>query len=164
MIVKYIIEHYLGEKSEEFAEWAFGPDFKTIPQHDLLIKWNELHGDKLLLDGSGKPEGDIPRMIEIWGEVLVMTEKCSFCGEDLRKLNRSITDYCLLLRAAELPNTTGVSIDVFVVPPIDKDHWFCGMGCLSKWIDKQKETSEKKTTKHLPDYPLNMRSTQYPDG
>jgi hypothetical protein len=66
-----IIELHLGEEAEEFAEWAFGPNFKTVPQGDIWKFWNEFHGDALLLDGTGKPAEDIPNMIAIWKERFV---------------------------------------------------------------------------------------------
>jgi hypothetical protein len=61
-----IVESILGDKSEEFAEWAFGPNFKSISQTEIWKNWNELHGDCLMLCGSGKPSDDIPSMIVVW--------------------------------------------------------------------------------------------------
>ncbi len=61
-----IVEYYAGEEAEEFAEWAFGRNFKAIPGNEIWRNWNELHGDKLILEGSGKPLDDIAKMIEIW--------------------------------------------------------------------------------------------------
>ena len=61
------IESILGsEEAEKFAEWAWGKEFRTIISPDLVKKWNELHGDKFLLDAFGSPKEDIPNMIELW--------------------------------------------------------------------------------------------------
>jgi len=51
-----------------FAEWAWGSDFKNMLLHgdQPVDKWNKLHGDKLTIYGSGRPQDDIPKMIELW--------------------------------------------------------------------------------------------------
>ncbi len=55
-----------NEKSEQFAEWAFGKDFHDMHLDDFMDSWNALHGDKLMLCGSSKVVDDISKMIEIW--------------------------------------------------------------------------------------------------
>lgn len=55
------------EEAEKFAEWAFGSDFRTINlQHKAHLYWNELHGNKLRLLGSGRPADDLQKMIQLF--------------------------------------------------------------------------------------------------
>lgn len=61
-----LIESYLPDDAEVFAAWAFGDDFATIPLHTFWERWNERHSDKLTLAGSGSPQDDVPRLIELW--------------------------------------------------------------------------------------------------
>jgi hypothetical protein len=62
-----IIENFLSEKdAEEFAEWAFGENFREILRPDLVLAWNNLHSHQLILSSDGRPSEDIPKMIEIW--------------------------------------------------------------------------------------------------
>lgn len=67
--IRDIIEDHLSIKeAEEFAKWAWGKGFNQIALRSLesINKFNELHGDKLMLKGNGNPEVDIPKMIELW--------------------------------------------------------------------------------------------------
>jgi hypothetical protein len=62
-----IIEYYLHPKEAiQFASWAFGEDFKNIPQCDIWNDWNERHSGLLKLDPTGIPTQDLPKMIFIW--------------------------------------------------------------------------------------------------
>lgn len=55
------------DKAEEFAEWAFGEDYKEYDRsYDFLKAWNILHGKELMLEGHGVPSEDMPKMIELW--------------------------------------------------------------------------------------------------
>lgn len=56
------------DEVEEFRVWAFG-NFNLTEECDdlkLMNKWNELHGQQLMLDPFGDPFDDIPKMINIW--------------------------------------------------------------------------------------------------
>lgn len=53
---------------DEFAEWAFGKEFRTIPQNEIPTSWNSLHGDLFIINPSGSIKTDIQRMIEAWNE------------------------------------------------------------------------------------------------
>jgi hypothetical protein len=69
MTIKNIIETYIlqTEKSEDFAEWAFGKGFENFEhQKDFLNTWNERHQDKYKLYVDSCPKDDIPFMIELW--------------------------------------------------------------------------------------------------
>ena len=49
-----------------FGEWAFGPDFRSIKTYDVPKVWNELHGDKLVLEQDGDLRLDTRKMVQIW--------------------------------------------------------------------------------------------------
>jgi hypothetical protein len=67
MAIKHIVESFLpNETVEEFAKWAFGPDFKDMTSLDLLRSWNVLHGEKYLLQSDSNRALDIAKMITIW--------------------------------------------------------------------------------------------------
>ena len=67
--IRDIIEYHIGQDSEKFAEWAFGKDFRIGSfQYDAHVRWNKIHGDKLLLSDSGNPLEDIISMIKLWKE------------------------------------------------------------------------------------------------
>ena len=64
---KEYCEYILGkEKAAEFALWAFGPNFSSTLFNKFPEKWNILHGEKLEIFANGKPEDDLPKMIQIW--------------------------------------------------------------------------------------------------
>jgi len=52
----------------EFALWAFGPDFERLSSKDLANRWNDLHGDEHYIDLSREngPEKDAPIMLGMW--------------------------------------------------------------------------------------------------
>ena len=60
---------------------------------------------------------------------------CDFCEKQLNDA-RGITQYRIKLSCETVPDAGGVSIDVYIFPPIDRDHYFCGLGCLSRWLNK----------------------------
>lgn len=64
----FIRAHLSNEDTEKFAEWAFGANYKSIPDYFFYKEWNRLHSDKMELDGNSIPSNDIPFMIEIWKE------------------------------------------------------------------------------------------------
>lgn len=67
MHLRDVVEEHLGDKSEEFAQWAFGKFYKDFGHPlNFMDSWNDLHGDKMTLELNGFMEIDIPKMIEIW--------------------------------------------------------------------------------------------------
>ncbi len=64
--IRDIVEDQIGDRAEEFAEWAFGEDYATNLQYNLFLEWNNRHSHFMLLKGGSKPSDDIPKMIEIW--------------------------------------------------------------------------------------------------
>jgi hypothetical protein len=66
-----IVELLIGEENAPlFAEWAWGPNFKTLVGKELCEEWNKLHGNDLTIYMNGKLNKDIPKMIEIWKKQL----------------------------------------------------------------------------------------------
>lgn len=69
MHIRDIIEHYLNpEDSEKFANWVLDDEL-NVPKDvmdAIFTKWIEKHSELLLLDPTGNPTEDIPKMIEIW--------------------------------------------------------------------------------------------------
>lgn len=56
----------LGKDFDAFGEWAFGLNCDNLIYKDLMHRWNERHSDLLILESSGNPYKDIPKMIHIW--------------------------------------------------------------------------------------------------
>lgn len=65
--------------------------------------------------------------------------KCAYCDDpNFRRMNPDISDWCLLLKSENLPTKNGISIDVFIQPPLNEEKRFCGFGCLEKWTIEKK--------------------------
>jgi hypothetical protein len=63
--------------------------------------------------------------------------KCAFCkDENFSRLNPDISDWCLVLKNVHLPPLGAISIDVFILPLLEHDLHFCGVGCLKNWCNK----------------------------
>lgn len=69
--VKDLIYHLIGEDAEDFALWAFGPDFKTVMPIEYLVYWNANHGHKLRLKPEGVMWEDVPLMVELWRKATI---------------------------------------------------------------------------------------------
>lgn len=63
---------------------------------------------------------------------------CDFCSENL-SYSEGITLNYLHLINETAPNVNGYVIDVFMEPILNEDKYFCGLGCLEKWILKEKK-------------------------
>lgn len=64
-------------------------------------------------------------------------DKCAFCGDkNFGRINPDISDWCIVLESELLPVEGGISVDVYISPPIDGKLKFCGLGCLKHWLDK----------------------------
>lgn len=65
-----IIESHFdtSEEAYKFALWCFGEGFEKIYREDLPKRWNALHGNKLKIQGSGRPEEDIVGMKALYIE------------------------------------------------------------------------------------------------
>lgn len=63
--------------------------------------------------------------------------RCDACGHDLTTRSNSV-DYRLVLDYESKPGYgSGVYTDMMIYPPIDREHHFCSMGCLARWIEPQ---------------------------
>ncbi len=66
-----------------------------------------------------------------------MDKYCTFCCQDISHGNQ-VYDGILKLSDCPLsPKGGGVVLDICIQPQLGKDHFFCGMGCLKKWLEKQ---------------------------
>lgn len=55
------------QELEEFGLWAFGPYYRELDESiNFMETWNQLHGDKLKLERSGKISIDVPKMVQVW--------------------------------------------------------------------------------------------------
>ena len=61
---------------------------------------------------------------------------CDYCNKELTNTRNSI-DYCLSLSSQRIPCQEGAVTDIMVLPPIEREANFCGLGCLKNWIDKK---------------------------
>lgn len=61
-----IVVEQIGDRAEEFAEWAFGENYNITLQSNLFLEWNNRHSHHMVLKGGSRPVDDIPKMIEIW--------------------------------------------------------------------------------------------------
>lgn len=62
---------------------------------------------------------------------------CEACKQDL-STTEGIMAWRLHLGSEPIPMQAGcATVDVYVHPHIDKDCYFCGFGCLKKWVDEQ---------------------------
>lgn len=62
---------------------------------------------------------------------------CDNCNADLSDAGPR-PEYRLVLDAERIPNSGRLLYAVYVVPAVDRQHHFCGLGCLSKWIEKKR--------------------------
>lgn len=61
---------------------------------------------------------------------------CDHCGRNLSSTSNCI-DWRLALRNEEIPSRDGMVTTVMRYPAFDRDHHFCGIGCLVRWIRKK---------------------------
>lgn len=64
------------------------------------------------------------------------TIKCDHCGHDITSTGNSV-DYRLHLEVQEKPHHGCTITDMYILPPLDRDYDFCGMNCLTKWIESK---------------------------
>ena len=67
---------------------------------------------------------------------------CDYCEQDLTSTG-SYPMYRLRLAAERLPHDCSAIYDIYIIPPIENDNYFCGLGCLGKWLEKLEETRTK---------------------
>ena len=69
------------------------------------------------------------------GRTLAIT--CDACGADLTSAG-PMPAYRLSLCCEQLTHKEAVIFLVHVIPPLDREHNFCGIGCLEKWLERRK--------------------------
>jgi hypothetical protein len=62
---------------------------------------------------------------------------CDNCQRDLTSLEGHSSMQRLALNAEYIPNSAGVDYGVYWVPDLERSHHFCGLGCLSKWLQEK---------------------------
>lgn len=68
----------------------------------------------------------------------LVTVTCDGCGCDL-STRTNVEDYRLVLRSeSKLGSGSGVYTLMAISPPIDREHHFCGVGCLDHWRDHKR--------------------------
>ncbi len=63
---------------------------------------------------------------------------CDFCNDDLT-YSSGVTKYRLTLHSQHLPHDNSLTMDIYIYPPIECDKHFCGLECLSEWIEKRNQ-------------------------
>lgn len=60
---------------------------------------------------------------------------CDGCGKDITTTGNCV-DYRLALVVESIPCGRNMVTLLHVTPPLNRDHHFCGVGCLKNWITK----------------------------
>jgi hypothetical protein len=63
---------------------------------------------------------------------------CDNCDADLT-YSRGGYDHCLCLKNRHFGPDSSAVVDYYMYPLLDADVFFCGFGCLEKWMEKRKE-------------------------
>ncbi len=66
---------------------------------------------------------------------------CDNCEKDLT-YSRGGIDYCLVLDTREYGPNSNVILAYASRPEIDETKYFCGIGCLKLWIEKNSKTQK----------------------
>ncbi len=66
---------------------------------------------------------------------------CDGCGADLTTRSNSV-DYRLVLASEGKPGYgAGAYTDMMIYPPVARDFYFCGLGCLDHWRSREHHQS-----------------------
>jgi hypothetical protein len=67
-VLELIFYHLPREEAEGFCAFLWGSDFygKSLDAMEGLRTWNEKMGQYLIIEDNGKPPEDIPKMIDLW--------------------------------------------------------------------------------------------------
>ena len=71
MAMKHVFTPYFEDHKElqDFAEWAFGPNYlKFYGYIDFIYSWNDLHSDLLTLNMNGSINEESKIMVTLWKE------------------------------------------------------------------------------------------------
>jgi hypothetical protein len=70
---------------------------------------------------------------------------CDSCNKEIT-YDHGVNDYRILLRAERLEMGESLCrIDIFMLPPIERDYHFCDLGCLENWLKKKKNNNENSS-------------------
>lgn len=61
---------------------------------------------------------------------------CNNCHKDLSTTTNS-NGWRISLRSEEIPPHSGPVTDVYILPPIEEDLHFCGIGCLNVYLQEE---------------------------
>jgi hypothetical protein len=93
---------------------------------------------------------------------------CDECGADLSYSGNSV-DYRVALLNESIPSRGGFVTDMMIYPALEQNAYFCGLGCLDKWRDRERlydrlrrERSDKWADEHGTRYPGGGRSYPCP--
>lgn len=74
------------------------------------------------------------------GAMTTTSTTCDACGTELSIDSSYPANYGLALAAKDFGrNTSGVTFGVAMYPPLEREHHFCGLGCLGRWLNKEAE-------------------------
>lgn len=62
---------------------------------------------------------------------------CDCCKRDLT-VTHAMPRFRLILRSEAVPKVSAPSYDIMVYPDIERDHCFCNLVCLGRWLDETK--------------------------
>jgi len=62
--------------------------------------------------------------------------QCDNCKFDL-SISEGATKYRLDLICNRCPHDDSPTCDIYIIPPIDSDKHFCGLGCLKEWLQNK---------------------------
>jgi hypothetical protein len=73
------------------------------------------------------------------GKIVKVT--CDGCGRDLTTRTNCV-DYRLVLASEDKPgHGAGVYTAMMIYPPVERSYYFCGLGCLDRWRDRERHES-----------------------
>lgn len=87
---------------------------------------------------------------------------CDGCGLDITRRSNCV-DYRLVLSSESKPgHGAGFYTAAMIYPPVDRTHYFCGLGCLDHWRAREHHKGQlwKEWWKSWKD----ERGTKHPDG
>ena len=59
---------------------------------------------------------------------------CDNCNRDLT-YSMGGYDHCLMLKDRKFGPNSSIVLDYYMNPLLESDKFFCGFGCLKKWIE-----------------------------
>jgi len=66
---------------------------------------------------------------------MAINYNCDNCNCDLTNSD-CVTVHRLVLSCETCPYVGSVTLDILILPPINRTKYFCGLVCLKQWINK----------------------------